>query len=413
MTFDEWWLHRRRSASFRVTRIPFERLDGWLFDSENGNLRHASGRFFAVKGMNVHGPGGGPWTAPVIHQPEVGILGILLREIDGEPHCLMQAKFEPGNVNGLQLSPTVQATRSNYTRVHKGKPVPFLDCFLRPRGQVVADTLQSEQGAWFWRKYNRNMVVRIAGDVPRRKEFHWVPLRLLFRMLHSENLVNMDSRSVLSTLPVPRERPRPEAVTAGQWLAAARHRCGWRSSLIPLAQARVTRSELEVTGPGARVIAVQAEAGDREVTRWTQPLLAPDSPALAAFLLRRVEGVRQVLVRARPEPGLRRLVEIGPTVQSAPAQGGVNDPYLAAVLAARPRFDAILSEEGGRFWHARTRYLIAEAGEDLSGRPPPDFRWLTPGQLSELVRSGGLVNVQARTLLACLLSLSGDDHESS
>ena len=37
---------------------------------------------------------------------------------------LLQAKVEPGNINKIQISPTVQATRSNYLRIHGGKTIP-------------------------------------------------------------------------------------------------------------------------------------------------------------------------------------------------------------------------------------------------------------------------------------------------
>ena len=33
----------------------------------------------------------------------------------------MQFKAEPGNINNYQLSPTVQSTKSNFTKKHKGK----------------------------------------------------------------------------------------------------------------------------------------------------------------------------------------------------------------------------------------------------------------------------------------------------
>jgi oxidase EvaA len=68
----------------------------------------------------------------------------------------------------------------------------------------------------------------------------------------------------------------------------------------------------------------------------------------------------------------------------------------------RVLFDAVQSEEGGRFYHAQTRYLIVEAGDD----PPPvdgdTHRWLTLAQLLAFQQFGGLVNVQARTLIAGL-----------
>ena len=55
-----------------------------------------------------------------IHQPEIGILGILTRLTGGAREYLMQAKQEPGNVDGAQVSPTLQATFSNYTQAHGG-----------------------------------------------------------------------------------------------------------------------------------------------------------------------------------------------------------------------------------------------------------------------------------------------------
>ena len=67
------------------------------------------------------------WDQPIIVQKEIGILGILKKN----NKYLLQAKFEPGNINKIQISPTVQATKSNYTQVHGGKKVPFLNYFLK------------------------------------------------------------------------------------------------------------------------------------------------------------------------------------------------------------------------------------------------------------------------------------------
>ena len=58
----------------------------------------------------------------------MGILGIIKHKTNNK--YLLQAKVEPGNVNKLQLSPTVQATKSNYKGVHGGKKVPYLNYFL-------------------------------------------------------------------------------------------------------------------------------------------------------------------------------------------------------------------------------------------------------------------------------------------
>jgi oxidase EvaA len=110
--------------------------------------------------------------------------------------------------------------------------------------------------------------------------------------------------------------------------------------------------------------------------------------------------VLHVLVQARVEPGLADEVELAPTVQAT--ADTVAAPFLTEVRRpdpARVRFRAVLSEEGGRFLNAENDYLIVETEQRAE---PPGFRWMTPAQLANLVRRSHYVNVQARSLLACL-----------
>jgi oxidase EvaA len=429
--FQDWWAERHRVGYFNVTRIPFAGLDKWRFEPEGGNLVHESGRFFAVEGVRVRN-GGALWSRPIINQPEIGVLGILVKEFDGVLHCLMQAKMEPGNVNTLQLSPTVQATRSNYTRIHRGANTRYLEYFREGRGQVLVDVLQSEQGAWFWHKSNRNMVVKVTEDVIEHEDFRWLTLHQIRALLSTDNLINMDARTVLSCMPFAHPRAtRGDAFSEAlarsyehdsdlalhpldrilSWFIEAKTRCEWTPRLIPLSQIEGwSKDEDEIADDqrrDARVITVSVEAGNREVTRWTQPLLAPRGQGLAAFLARPIKGVLHLLVQARPEPGLLDVVEMAPTVQlmSHETDGG---PYVSDVYAARSeqvRYDAILSEEGGRFYHAQTRYRVIEVGEDFPIDVPENFRWVTVRQLMSLLRHGHYLNIEARSLLACVHSL--------
>jgi oxidase EvaA len=133
---------------------------------------------------------------------------------------------------------------------------------------------------------------------------------------------------------------------------------------------------------------------------------------MTAFLTRRFDGVLHVLAHARVEGGFLDTIELAPTVQYAPDNYGpeYRPPFLDQVLTtdpARIRYDAVHSEEGGRFLNAESRYLIVEADEEQApSTPPPGFCWVTPGQLTSLVRHGHYVNVQARTLLACLNAMA-------
>ncbi|MBY8870767.1 NDP-hexose 2,3-dehydratase family protein [Micromonospora sp. PLK6-60] len=443
--FGPWWSDRTRSNRFHVTPICFADLEHWGFDPETGNLGHRSGKFFTIEGLAVRSDYGPVprWSQPIINQPEIGLCGILVKYFDGVPYCLMQAKMEPGNVNTLQLSPTVQATRSNSSRVHRGGGIRYLEHFVgADRGRVLVDVLQSEQGSWFYRKQNRNMVVEVTGEVAPHDDFCWLSLRQVLDLLHVDNLVNMDARTVLSCMPFAppqrdsgsRHAPQGFRQALARSLdrgAAARHDLGeilsWlteektrrevNTRLIPARE--VTgwrRSDREIAheaGRHFRVIAVHVEASNREVPSWRQPLLVPSARGVIAFLTKRIEGVLHVLVHARVEPGFIDKVELGPTVQCTPENhtdlpADRQPRYLDYVLAADPariRFDALLSEEGGRFLDAQNRYLVIEVEEDFPLRAPDGYRWLTIGQLGELLRHGHYVNVQARSLVACLHSL--------
>ncbi|MEV5508898.1 NDP-hexose 2,3-dehydratase family protein [Streptomyces orinoci] len=417
--FASWLAGRGAANAFRVERIPFAGLEGWSFQEGTGNLVHRSGRFFTVEGLRVAG-GMAPfpeWHQPIIKQPEVGILGILAQEFDGVLHFLMQAKMEPGNRNLLQLSPTVQATRSNYTKVHQGADVKYIEYFIEPgRGRVLADVLQSEHGSWFWRKSNRNMVVEAVGEVPLLEDFCWLTLGQIAELLGRDNVVNMDARTVLSCLPFadPDQRAVRSDTELLSWFTAERSRHDVWAERVPLAGLpgwkRGEDAIEHEEGRFFRVVAVSVEAGNREVTRWTQPLFEPLGLGVTAFLTREFDGVLHVLVHARVEGGFLDTVELGPTVQYTPdnyarLSVGQRPLFLDYVRSATPWYEAVHSEEGGRFLNAESRYLLVEAEDGLE--VPPGYAWVTPGQLTSLVRHGHYLNVQGRTLLACLNARSG------
>ncbi len=444
--FDQWYDECGKQNYTDVERVPLQDLAGWRTDPVTGNIGHHSGKFFTVQGLDVRLPGAAvpAWTQPIINQPEVGILGILVKEFDGVLHCLMQAKVEPGNANGVQLSPTVQATRSNYTGVHKGKAVPYLEYFRdrdRPH-RMIADVRQSEQGAWFHRKRNRNMIIEVFEPVEVLDGFCWLTIGQVHELLQVEDLINMDARTVLACLPFAGAQPSDATAGADEFRAAlirscdaargSRHSMGdilaWitdartqyddvHATMIPLDQVRGWRRNPEAiwheTGAFFRVIGVSVKAGGREVGQWMQPMIEPLGIGLVAVLVKRIDGVLHVLMHARVEAGYLDVIELGPTVQCTPENydhltPAARPPFLDEVQACGPeqiRYDTVLSEEGGRFYHARNRYLVAETERDVPVEQYPDYRWMTLSQLGELLRHSHYVNIQARSLIACLHSL--------
>nr|Q9ZA32.1 RecName: Full=dTDP-4-dehydro-6-deoxy-alpha-D-glucopyranose 2,3-dehydratase; AltName: Full=2,3-dehydratase; AltName: Full=Gra-orf27 protein [Streptomyces violaceoruber]CAA09648.1 putative dTDP-4-keto-6-deoxyglucose-3,5-epimerase [Streptomyces violaceoruber] len=434
--FHAWFAERGAAHRYRITRTPLHDLEGWYTDPASGDVRHRSGRFFSIEGLRYgrQEPDGPAWTQPIIRQPETGVLGVLIKWFDGVPHLLMQAKMEPGNINTLQVSPTVQATFSNYTRVHHGSPVRYIDHFLTPGAgdRVHYDALQSEQGSWFLGKRNRNIVVETTGEIPVHEDFCWVPRPVMAELLRVDNLVNMDSRTVLAGLPddpgegsVPRravEKPLHDTAALLHWFTGAKVRHRPERTTIPLSRVGGWRRDddrgeiVHETGRYFRIIGVDVEADSREVTSWSQPMLAPVGRGVVAFVSKEIHGERHLLVQARAEAGTFDAVELGPTVQCNPGNlpdGAPRPPYLDTVLTARPEqvlFDTVHSEEGGRFYHAENRYLVLD-GDDVPVDVPEDYTWMTVRQLTRAGRIGNLVDVEARTLLACVRTLP--DHGAS
>lgn len=449
---QDWLDERAECQRLTVSRIPFSELDQWYFHPDDGRLAHRSGRFFSIEGLEVTTSDGWRrnWIQPIIVQPEVGLLGVVVRQIDGVLHALVQAKAEPGNINSVQLSPTVQATRSNFTGVHQGKSVRLIEYFDGTwPSRILVDVLQSEQGGWFLRKRNRNIVVEIFEDVPEHPNFRWLTIAELRAMLYRDNVVNMDLRTVLACIPT---RVEPDAVDdtlAGRpesrfetrllhsmlgpgsrvhnmnsllsWISDMRTRREFTQRVRPLAAIESSgwRSRDDVIEREDEkhftIFGVSVSTSDREITSWTQPLLSPSSHGLLALLVKNIDGTLHALVQMRTEAGAFDVAELAPTVHCQPhnyadAPAEFQPPYLAYVQDAprsQVRYDAWHSEEGGRFYRNQNRYVLLEVPEDFDDSPTPDYRWMTFDQITYLLGHSHYVNIQLRTIVACAAAVQG------
>lgn len=302
--FDDWFESRKRAHRFRLDPIPFSKLVKWGFDPVTGNLCHESRRFFSIEGLKVQTNWGRirEWEQPIIVQPEIGLLGFLAKRFHGVLHFLVQAKMEPGNLHLIQLAPTLQATRSNFTRIHQGNPPPYLERFLqRGDSRVLVDILQSEQGARFLRKRNRNIIIETEQEVPVGDDFCWLTLGQMLGLMRRNNVVNMDARTVMSCISFALDSPEAPAEVAGRlgkalwrslqateqgshtneeiisWFTEQKFSFELEVERIPLARVREwERTDMEIHHAEGRyfsVIACRVEADNREVPVWTQPMV--------------------------------------------------------------------------------------------------------------------------------------------
>ena len=433
-----WIETRNREVSVSVDLIPFKAMDNWEVLSDN-SLRHSSGKFFSIEGIRVNTdfPQSKVWEQPIINQPEIGYLGILAKEFDGVLHFLMQAKIEPGNVNNVQLSPTLQATKSNYTRVHGGKKAAYLEYFRNAKSsQIILDQLQSEQGARFMRKRNRNMIVKVEEDIPLLEDFRWMTLGQIKELMQRDNCVNMDTRTVLAGIDFAEYlvseadlsemsgfgRALYESATALSGVKTLREVLSWLTNLksrydlsverVPLNQIKEWECrEDEIVRYDKkyfRVLGVRVHIANREVVSWCQPLVQPMQQGICAFIIKKIGGIYHFLVQAKLECGNRDVFELAPTVQCLTGSifnGAPRPPYTDYVLNAKKEqiiYDALQSEEGGRFYHEQNRNMIVVADDDFPMDLPHTYQWMTLGQINEFMRYSNYINIQARSLIAAL-----------
>lgn len=441
----EWIKEQNEAVKVSITKVPFKNLDKWSFDEVNGNLRHETGKFFSIDGIRVNTTWGNikSWDQPIINQHEIGFLGFIVKEIEGVLHFLVQAKIEPGNVNFVQLSPTLQATRSNYQQTHGGKKPLYLEYFQNAtKEQILLDQLQSEQGARFLRKRNRNIIIKVDEDVVVHSNFVWLTLGQLKALMQLDNIVNMDTRTVISGIPFGnftsetidffnylnksgenQTKFLKSALIKDKALHSIEEIITFMTQIksvndlevkqIPLQDMQdwvVTEDEIKREDEKFfKIIGVDVEIGNREVVKWSQPMVEPAQEGLCAFVCKEIDSVLHFAVQAKLECGNHDIVEFAPTVQTLTGdykQTPKNSlPFLDYVINASKEkiyFDTLQSEEGGRFYKEQNRNMIVIAGDEISDELPENFIWMTLNQLYVFIKFNNYLNIQARNLIATI-----------
>ncbi len=442
-----WMKQQNEEVASRIVITPIDNLKGWVYSEDR--IRHDSGRFFSIDGIRIstnyrNVPS---WDQPIINQPEIGFLGFITKKIDGVLHFLAQAKIEPGNLNVVQLSPTLQATRSNFMQVHGGAKPLYLEYFTgEKKVSVLVDQLQSEQGARFLQKRNRNIIVEIPEDedIEVRDNFIWLSLGQFKELLRYPNVVNMDSRTVLSCIKfggysehslrmmsafmqlntksddqliysmLSQDNHLHEQNEVIQWLTSLKFKYE-----LGVKQIGISKMEHWIYDGNTihhennkyfDVIGVHCEIGNREVRAWDQPMVRSAQKGLMGFIVKKINGIYHFLVQAKLECGNFDIVEMAPTVQCLTGnyRKGANEytiPYIEELLNAPKEkvwYSTYQSEEGGRFFQEQNLNTIVEVGDEFPVEVDENYCWMTLNQILSFVTYNNYLNIAARSLLSAI-----------
>ena len=248
----------------------------------------------------------------------MGILGII-KNIKTKKY-LLQAKVEPGNINKLQLAPTVQATKSNFSRVHGGNKVPYIKYFLRIK--KISRYNQSEQGFRYFHKFNSNILIKNIKNIKKEPDFYWFSKKEIKDLICEKNIINMDTLSVLSSVlkKTKKDHPINTKKKINNWLKIFDKKFYIKAKVINFDKLKDwSVNSKNITHKKKKhfsVIGVNVETNRREVNNWSQPILKGKNMAFAGFIKTKINNTDHYLCRYILKPGLKKSV-IGCTINTS------------------------------------------------------------------------------------------------
>ena len=425
----EWVEERNAGIQVDIRKISPNADTVWKYIEEEGVIANPQHSFFTISGLEC-----GDVQQPILVQGEIGYLGILCKEIDCVLHLLMQAKIEPGNVNQIQISPTIQATKSNFTQKHGGKRPAYLDRFLEAdKHEIIVDQIQSEQASRFIGKRNRNILIVLdaAEEIEVLPSYRWMTLGQLKQLMKYNNLVNMDTRTVLSCIPFHLADPGAalpffcdkalfRSVFYGDGinhLPEIYHRINNsrmfdedKPRLIPLhAMSGWEWRDGEFICKGGyhfKIIFCDISIEGREVKQWIQPLFEAVGMATFGLLCCEIDGVLRFVVKCKKEIGSFDGPELGPTLQLEANEQLADEMERFFLSCYEQRhgvcYDVVLSEEGGRFYHEQNRNIILYLSVEELPTLPKEYFLVDYKTLSSLAQINNTLNIQLRNLISLL-----------
>ena len=411
--FQKWLNIQKKENKIRVKVKKLKSLKNWNFS--NQSIYHYSGKFFRIIGIEVTSNFEGKnWDQPIIVQNELGILGIIKDKT--KEKYLLQAKVEPGNKNKLQLSPTVQATKSNYQRVHGGKSIPFLKFFLSKKKSFIS---QSEQGYRYLFKFNNNSLIEISKKIKVLKNFYWFSKKDLENLIKKKNILNMDTISVFSSFVKKNKNDYPIQKTheINKWIKGRDKKYKLKIKIKPLINLKHWKIKpLSIVHKNRKhfsIIGIKINANKREIHEWEQPIIKGKEMGFVGFLMKEFNKTNHYLCRYNKKPGLKKST-LSCSVNTSDLKNFkqnsklknfqkklIKNYFLNKKNDLTNIYDNILSDEGGRFYNCEIRYKALKLKEDMSIKIPENYLWLSQNQMIEMIKRKK-IDIEARLLFGCI-----------
>ena len=411
--FQKWFKLQKKNNKIKVKIKKLDNLNNWYFSKDS--IFHESKKFFKIIAIDIKSNLiGKNWDQPIIVQNELGILGIIKDK--KKERYLLQAKVEPGNKNKLQLSPTVQATKSNYTRIHGGKKIPFLSFFINKKKNFIS---QSEQGYRYLFKFNYNSLVETKKSIKIFDNFYWFSKEDLIKLVKIKNILNMDTISVFSSFISKNKTDFPliSMQKINKWIKIKDKVFNLKIKIKPLINLKnwIVKSDRirHKKNRHFSVIGININANKREVKEWDQPIIKGKKTAFAGYLIKKFNKTNHYLCKYNKKPGLKKST-LSCSVNTSDLKNYnssdnlinfekkiLKNLFLNKKKKFKSIYDNILSDEGGRFFNCEIRYKALQLNNDTKIKIPHNYIWISQNQMIEMI-SKKKIDIEARLLFGCV-----------
>ena len=412
-SFDKWFNTQKKKQKINIKIKNLSNLKNWIKTKKH--IAHISGKFFKIIAIDVKtNMITKRWDQPIIVQNELGILGIIKNNI--KKKYLLQAKVEPGNINKLQLSPTVQATRSNYKRVHGGKKIPYLNFFFKNKSSFIS---QSEQGYRYLYKSNYNSLINVKKNIKVLNNYFWLSKEDITRLIKRRSTLNMDTISVFSNFL--KQEKKDEPINSKndilKWILEKDKYYKLKAKIKPLYNLRdwsvVNENITHKKKNHFSVIGINIKSNNREIKEWDQPIIKGKKLAFVGFIIAKFNQTNHYLCRYNKKPGLQTST-LSCSINTSDINNYKKNPTLTTFqkyllnnfLTKKNKkfktvYDNILSDEGGRFYNCEIKYKALIINKNFKLKLPKDYIWISQNQMIKMIQRKK-IDIEARLLFGCI-----------
>ena len=409
----------KKKYSFIIKKKNISSLDKWIYNKNC--IHHVSKKFFQIRGFQIKSNfyKKKVWNQPLIVQKELGILGIIKKKINDEYKYLLQIKMEPGNINKCQLSPTVQATKSNYTKVHNGKDIPYLNFFLNNKKiKKIFKIKQTEQGLRYYNKKNYNILLEDTKKIIKKfPNFYWINKKELKYLISKNNTINMDTLSIFSCA-INKKKDDDPIIKMGKifkFINSKKKKYFTIVKEIGLYRLKDWSLKKNIIFNNKEnyfsIIGLNIKNNSREINEWEQPIIAQENLAFAGFLTKIVNQTVHYLVSFDVKPGLKNSY-LSCTVRtsnflnykknydlSSFKRNIINQNFINK-KNGKVLYKTVQSDEGGRFYKSQIYYSVFQLINNYNLKIPKNYIWISHNQMINLIEKK-YFDIEARILFAC------------